>query len=149
MNPTPNKVGYGEGSNRESHPVGYTPNSSWAVPTHGQAPSEQLGVRRGVSKSGSMPGDALTGLQGARRAAEETGSYVPPGLIRGTDSPALRESAQERRLKASRVAGDLTRVNPQAGADYRMFRTGQKVTAAVGAQNLIPEAREEFEADEE
>jgi hypothetical protein len=149
MNPTPNKVGYGEGRNKESHPVGYTPNSAWAVPAHGQAPSEQLGARRGVSKSGSMPGDALTGLQAARRAAEETGEYVPPGRIRGNDFPELRASAQERRLKARRVAGDLTRVNPQAGADYRMFRTGQKVTAAIGGQNLIPEAREEFEEDEE
>lgn len=149
MNPTPNKVGYGEGSNKEARPVGYTPNSSWAVPAHGQAPSEQLGAKRGVSKSGSMPDDALRGLEDARRAAEETGSYVPPGLNLRADLPALRASAQERKVKARRVAGDLTRVNPQAGADYRMFRTGQKVTAAIGAQNLIPEVREEFEADEE
>ena len=96
-----------------------------------------------------MPDDALRGLEDARRAAEETGSYVPPGLNLRADLPALRASAQERKVKARRVAGDLTRVNPQAGADYRMFRTGQKVTAAIGAQNLIPEVREEFEADEE
>lgn len=147
MNPTPDSVGYGEGKNRESRPVGYTPNSAWAVPAHEPAPSEQVGANRGVSKSGAMPGDAQEGLAAARQAAADSGTYMPPGMVRGADHPELRASAQERRSKARRVSGDLARVNPQAGANYRMNRTVQKVNAAVGEQNLIPEVPIEDEED--
>jgi hypothetical protein len=147
LNPTPDQVGYGEGRNKEAHPVGYTPNSSWKVRAHGQAPSEQLGAKRGVSKSGSMKSDAEVGLEAARKAAADAGTYMPPGMMRGADEPELRASAQERKLKARSVAGDLARINPRIRAEYRMYRTKQKVDAAVGAHNLIPEVLNEDEAD--
>ena len=146
MAPTPDNVKYGE--QKERRPVGFTPNSSWAVRPHSPAASELLGANRGVSKSGSMPSDALDGLGKARQDAEKVGDYTPPGMIRGADQPELRVRVQERRLKSSRVVSDLAKVDPQAGAHYRMNRTWQKANAALGANNVIGEADiEDEEAD--
>ncbi len=87
-----------------------------------------------------MPSDALDGLGKARQDAEESGDYTPPGMIGGQDQPALRVSVQERRKKSNRVVSDLAKVDPQAGAHYRMNRTRQKANAALGAHNVIGEA---------
>lgn len=146
MAPTPDNVKYGE--QKERRPVGFTPNSSWAVRPHSPAASELLGANRGVSKSGSMPSDALDGLGKARQDAEKVGDYTPPGMIRGADQAELRVRVQERRLKSRRVVSDLAKVDPQAGAHYRMNRTRQKANAALGANNVIGEADiEDEEAD--
>lgn len=90
MAPTPDNIKYGE--QKERRPVGFTPNSSWAVRPHSPAASELLGANRGVRKSGSMPSDALSGLGKARQDAEKGGNYTPPGMIRGADQPELRAS---------------------------------------------------------
>jgi len=135
MEPTPARALYGRGDERR--PLGYTPNSAWMVPAHGQAPSELIGTNRGVGKSGNVPTDALKGLESARQIAA--------ALPRRGDKDSRR--IEERKAKMSGAVADLDSVRPkhQYRAPYRLLRRGEEAKAALGAHSVIGEASVEDE----